>query len=218
METDRYRGRVTVGTMLRRASDNARYPRSVRTADTASAAPDSRERILEAATRLFYGNGILATGVYELVQVAGVSKRTLYQLFGDKDGLIVAYLERMASMNLIGEHNLANPQLDPRSRLLGLFEAPASPEDFRGCPFHNAAVELSRAEHPARKVVTAQKEGVRTRLEEVAAQAGARDAHQLAGQLATLYEGAMALSSTLRDPSPYDSARVAATVLLDQSR
>src|ERR1700754_4690845 len=51
-----------------------------------------RDRILTAATDLFYRCGINATGIAEVAGNAGVSKRTLYQLFPSKDLLVAAYL------------------------------------------------------------------------------------------------------------------------------
>ena len=53
-----------------------------------------RERILETADRLFYGQGIRAVGVDTVAAEIGISKRTLYNYFPSKDELIVAYLQR----------------------------------------------------------------------------------------------------------------------------
>jgi AcrR family transcriptional regulator len=50
------------------------------------------ERILAAADKLFYEQGIRAVGVDTIAAQAGVSKRTLYNYYPTKDGLIAAYL------------------------------------------------------------------------------------------------------------------------------
>src|SRR5579871_2528919 len=47
-------------------------------------------RIAGVAADQFHEHGITATGVEALSRAAGISKRTLYQRFGSKDGLIVA--------------------------------------------------------------------------------------------------------------------------------
>src|ERR1700710_2254090 len=47
---------------------------------------DMPSRILDAAARCFYRDGIWATGVDALAAEAGVSKRTLYNHFGGKTG------------------------------------------------------------------------------------------------------------------------------------
>jgi len=53
------------------------------------------ERIERAATRLFYRNGIHATGVEQIAREANVSKRTLYQHFTSKNDLVANYLRGM---------------------------------------------------------------------------------------------------------------------------
>ena len=52
----------------------------------------TRERILEAANRLFYGEGIRSVSVDAVAEKAGVTKRTLYYHFRSKDELVAAYL------------------------------------------------------------------------------------------------------------------------------
>ncbi|MBB5890113.1 TetR/AcrR family transcriptional regulator [Kutzneria kofuensis] len=171
-------------------------------------------RIMRTATRLFYGNGIQATGIGELVDEAGVSKRTLYQLFGSKDDLVAEYLRQVSARGVPGEHFLDRTDLSPRDRLLGLFTRPTTIE-HRGCPLHNAAVELPVDDHPARQVIVDHKLAVLAKVVAVAAEAGVREPEPLGRQLITLYEGATALSTSLRDYEPFDSARSAAEVLID---
>ena len=45
-------------------------------------------RILDAADRLFYGEGIQAVGVDAIAAQARVSKRTLYKHYASKDALM----------------------------------------------------------------------------------------------------------------------------------
>src|SRR6266550_4279399 len=51
---------------------------------------DVDARIAYQAGDLFHQHGITATGVEALSKAAGISKRTLYERFGSKDGLIAA--------------------------------------------------------------------------------------------------------------------------------
>ena len=62
---------------------------------TSTAESSTRDRLLGAAARLFYQQGV-HVGVEELCRTAGVSKRSMYQLFGGKDQVIAASLERGA--------------------------------------------------------------------------------------------------------------------------
>src|SRR5271166_6657642 len=58
---------------------------------TATASP--RDRLIEAATRLFCRYGVNSVGVDEIVAAAGTAKTTLYRSFGSKDGLVEAVLD-----------------------------------------------------------------------------------------------------------------------------
>lgn len=53
----------------------------------------TRDRLLAAADELFYSNGISSTGVDAVISRAQVSIGSLYNNFGSKDNLVMAYLE-----------------------------------------------------------------------------------------------------------------------------
>ncbi len=55
-------------------------------------APAKRELIVTTALRLFAEQGFNSTGIDQIVEVAGVSKKTLYNHFRSKDELILAVL------------------------------------------------------------------------------------------------------------------------------
>jgi AcrR family transcriptional regulator len=175
----------------------------------------ARERIERAAARLFYRNGIHATGVELIAQEANVSKRTLYQHFASKNDLVDNYLRGMdVRGGLPNEKRLSDPGLSARERLLGIFELPRS-EVLRGCPFHNAAVESAGALASTDGIVRAHKQEFTRRLVAVAREAGAADPHLLGQQLAVLFEGATAMATSLNDTAPVVHARAAAATLID---
>src|SRR5882757_97294 len=100
----------------------------------------ARDRILRAASRLFYEEGINATGMERLTSVAHVSKRTFYQHFPGKDVVVEAYLGGLEGDRAPRrEQALDERALPARERLLSVF-ADQDSELLRGCPFHNAAV------------------------------------------------------------------------------
>ena len=55
-----------------------------------------RERILTAASDLFYRHGIRAVGVETIAEEAETNKMTLYRHFHSKDELVAQYLQRLA--------------------------------------------------------------------------------------------------------------------------
>jgi AcrR family transcriptional regulator len=179
----------------------------------------ARQRILDAATELFYREGINATGVERLATESSVSKRTLYQHFPSKTAVVEAYLRSI-------EQRVANPtqplahavDKTPRERILAVFDLPtAVGAPLRGCPFHNAAVEAAGAMPGVQNIVRANKRNFIDGLTELAKQAGAADPQLLGNQLAVLYEGAASLATSLADPSPWAQARTAAETLIDQA-
>jgi AcrR family transcriptional regulator len=105
-----------------------------------------RERILDAALRLFYRDGIAATGVDRVIAEAGVAKATLYHHFPSKETLAVAFLaERHRRwMTRFRQHLAAQPRQD----LPAIADALACwmrEPDFRGCAFINAVTEDASA-------------------------------------------------------------------------
>ena len=181
----------------------------------ASRSGNARERILAAATTLFYRNGIHATGVEWLAKHAQISKRTLYQHFSSKDRLVEEYLRRIHDGGgMPNEQALATLDATARNRLLAIFDSPPA-DRFRGCPFHNAAVEAADQMPAVHEIVHEHKLWFIARLTDVAAEAGAKDPYQLGHQLAVLFEGATALATSLNDTAALLHARSAAEVLID---
>src|ERR1044072_7207417 len=77
-----------------------------------------RERILAAASDLFYRQGIRAVGVDAIAEAAGTNKMTLYRHFDSKDELVAEYLRCLAreAGGFWTELEAAHPG-DPRAQL-----------------------------------------------------------------------------------------------------
>jgi AcrR family transcriptional regulator len=153
-------------------------------------------RIATVAAERFHACGITATGVAELSRAAGVSKRTLYQRFVSKDGLVTAAYESLdVPVYRMFTAAIEREVDDPREQLYAFFAQLGpilgSPE-FRGCPFTNAAAELPDPNHPAHAVVRRHKERLRRWLRERARAAGATDPGTLSRQLMLVFAGAQA--------------------------
>jgi AcrR family transcriptional regulator len=182
--------------------------------------PES-ERIAALAASEFHEHGITATGVDALSRAAGISKRTLYERFGSKDGLIVAAYEsldlpvyRMFTATIEAELD------DPRAQLEAFFaqlERIVRLPEFRGCPFTNAASELPDPDHPAQAMVRRHKERIRKWLRDRARAAGAADPERLSRQLMLVFAGVQSQALVERSARPARDARVVAETLLDAS-
>lgn len=176
----------------------------------------ARERLIDAAIRLFGDEGIRATGIDRLLAEAGVAKMSLYKHFKSKDDLVLAALRRKDQLFRETFLALLATRRDPRARLLGVFDAQekwfARP-GFRGCLFLNAASELPEGGCPARQAVAEHKAWVHDQLRTLSREAGADD--DLADQLMLLFEGAIARAYVTGDPAVARDARRAAALLLD---
>jgi AcrR family transcriptional regulator len=161
---------------------------------TPAAAASTRIRLLDAAARLFYEQGV-NVGVEALCRAAGVSKRSMYQLFGSKDEVVAASLERSAPAFQAALLPPADDGRAPRARILYVFERfeeLAAAPDFRGCPFVATAVELKSPEHPGSVVARRCKDALTAFFQQEAERGGAPDPALLARQLTVVFDGSSA--------------------------
>ena len=181
--------------------------------------PGVRERLLAAATELFYRDGIQAVGVQRVVEEADAAKASLYAHFPSKDDLIAAYIERMSEMAKARlEESLRAAGQDPRRQILALFDSVdewrRSP-DFRGCPFANACSELADQDHAGHAAIGHHRAWLRERIEVLARRTEADDPVLLGRALLLLLDGATSATMLDRDPEAVRTARRAAERLLD---
>jgi AcrR family transcriptional regulator len=185
-------------------------------ATKAPAAPSARERLLAAASELFYAEGVHTVGIDRVIERAGVAKASLYNTFGSKDGLVRAYLEGRHALQVGRITRYISRYGTPRERLLGVFEAQGevfATAGFRGCAFVSAS-----AESPGEVVEQAadQYRGwVRTLLTDLAREAGVAAPETLGRQLHMIYDGASLSARMDHDPTVSVAARAAAETLLD---
>lgn len=162
----------------------------------ASAAPSSRDRLLDAAAQLFHQQGV-HIGIDAVCRTAGVSKRSLYELFGSKDALVAASLEHAAPDYQAALLPSSDGDRSPRERILFVFqrlEAIEPEQHYLGCPFVATAVELKSPDHPASLVARRQKNSLTAFFHHEAERAGAIDPELLARQLTLVFDGASARS------------------------
>ena len=107
---------------------------------------DPRERILAVADRLFYTEGVRATGTEKIMSIAEVAKATFYRHFESKDALVLAYLERR-DQNLWDYLSQPAPPKDLREALTK-FEQYVNWPEVIGCPFLRIASEFPDTAHP----------------------------------------------------------------------
>jgi hypothetical protein len=132
--------------------------------------------------------------------------------------LVEEYLRQLRQEAGAAGTSAEKPDATPREQLLALFDiADGDDARMRGCPFHNAAVEAAGVMPGVEHIVHLHKRAYVDGLINLAREAGAGDPELLGNQLALLYEGASALSTSLNDPTPWPRARAAAEALISMS-
>jgi AcrR family transcriptional regulator len=177
----------------------------------------ARERLLAAADELFYAEGVHTVGIDRVIERAGVAKASLYSCFGNKDGLVRAYLQ--------GRHEERRNRIlrrieqsdDPRARLLAVFDSlaeSAAKPGFRGCAFYNAGAEAD-PNGVVQEETEANRSWTRALLTDLAREAGVVEPATLVEQLVVLYDGATVGARQDQGPASAHTARAIAASLLD---
>ncbi|WP_328872718.1 TetR/AcrR family transcriptional regulator [Streptomyces sp. NBC_00287] len=168
---------------------------------TTEVKPSPRERLLEAAATLTYRDGV-SIGVEALCKAAGVSKRSMYQLFESKDELLAASLKERAATFAASLLPPADDGRSPRERILHVFtrvESQAGAPEFRGCRYLAVQIELKDQTHPASRVAHQIKANLTAFFRAEAERGGASDPDLLARQLILVFDGASARAGIQAD-------------------
>jgi len=179
----------------------------------------ARDKILAAATDLFYRNGIHATGIDTVIEAADVARMTLYKHFPSKDALIEAVL-REASENTIRSmrNSTGDKPLSPRNYILAIFDWQAGRlyrDDFRGCQFFNAVVECADSNPSNKSVAVKFKSLMRDEIAGAVSKLGVQGEDMLTEQICLLMDGASTRAQMGFAAVAVPAARKAAELLID---
>ncbi|GAB2954757.1 TetR/AcrR family transcriptional regulator [Nonomuraea fastidiosa] len=170
--------------------------------DTEGRPSEARSRLLETATRLFYGEGIHAVGIDRIVNEAQVTRATLYRHFPGKEELVLAYLSGVDKAMRAPAEEAQAAGLPPAEAILAISRSIAEgiqSQGFRGCAFLNAAAEYPDPESPVRKAVIAHRQWFLDTITDLLAQIRHDGAEPAARHYVMLRDGAMA-AGCLFDP------------------
>lgn len=179
-----------------------------------------RDRLIEAAFKLFNREGFQAVGIDRVLSEAGVAKMTLYGHFASKDELILAVLAKRKGELLAwlrGQSVLREGE--PRQRLLVFFDVLGDWFDqpqFHGCLFARAAAEYPDHDSAPHQQAEDYKRQLLVLLSDFAGQAGAASPRLLAQRLLLLVEGAIVLAQVLGGRESARQARDTAALILRQ--
>jgi AcrR family transcriptional regulator len=178
--------------------------------------PTNRERLMDAAGELFYREGLHAITADRVAGEAGLTKPTIYNLFGSKDALVYETLQRRGEQirHYIEQRAAAEP--DPRDKLMAVLLAHAdmlTSEGFHGCPLVIAAVQAPESSE-TRDLANAHKVWLHGVLAQFAKRAGLKSPDALAASLVLILEGAAAMSAVQPAELVVKHARTATRAIL----
>jgi AcrR family transcriptional regulator len=177
---------------------------------TAVKSPGPRERLLESAQRLTATQGV-GVGVDAILEDASAARRSLYQHFGGKDGLIAESLRVSAEKDEERYRaTLASGGDDPRKRVLAVFDQldmTTSTPGFRGCRYVSAELSLTDASHPAHEVTRAYTKRLHEIFEAELANLGHHDPAGGADQILVLIDGILTIGAIRPESHPARSVR-----------
>lgn len=172
----------------------------------------TKEKILNAATKLMLAQGFTATSVEEICAEAGATKGSFFHFFGSKEDLGKAVVEHFHCRQQDRFSSAPfNAEADPLKRALGMIDAVAGamadPATPKSCIIGNFSQELAPT-HPEFQVLCAQKfdywiESFSADLD-AAGRAHGRsakvDARGLASLFLSIIQGSLVLMKAKRDP------------------
>lgn len=184
------------------------------------ALPPTPDRILAAATKLFYAKGIRAVSLDDVAAATGVTKRTLYYHFTSKDDLVAAYLAARDQPNLaLFRRWYIEAEGGIGARVQAIFTQlarSARHPKWKGCGFLRTVAELADMPgHPAVKVGAAHKKRFEGWMAGLFTEAGLMMPDLLARQVSLLLDGCFSIVLLHRDPAYMEAAGQAARALVE---
>ena len=190
---------------------------------------EARQRILDAAHKLFYTGGLNAVSMDCVASAAGMKKANLFHYYPTKESLELAVLDHAATSMNERIARVARHSYDPVGAIQRIFEEAAGlmrqSHCSGGCFFGNLAQETADGNEPIRQKVA---EHLHAWTTELAAfferwrQAGyfREDFQpQVAAQaILSLLEGALLFCKASKSPEPVDSAKQLAVAYLEAIR
>jgi AcrR family transcriptional regulator len=166
--------------------------------------PGKRDRLVAGAGETIYRQGVEATTIADIAEVADVPVGNVYYYFKTKDELVAATIDAYTQEDHELLSSIEQQHRTPRTRLKGLVHVLLSQSDrvaLHGCPRGSLCSELEKQDNALARACT---ELMRTPIDWVEQQfkaMGRSDARDLAFALLASYQGIALLTNTFRDPA-----------------
>jgi AcrR family transcriptional regulator len=180
--------------------------------------PGPRARLLASTQKLTAQHGV-GIGVDAILDDAAVARRSLYQHFEGKDGLIAASLRESAAQDEARYRAaLDRGGRDPRRRILAVFDQldeTISARGFNGCRYIAAELALTDPNHPAHEVTRDYTERLHALFADELTALGHPDPRSGADQILVLIDGSLVLGAIRPGSAPARTVRALVEQILD---
>lgn len=183
-----------------------------------------KERIVNAASDLFYRQGYHQTGINQIIDEADVAKATFYSNFKSKEDLCVKYLREKDRIETEVTKDLINGIDDPYKKYISLIEGLVDwmkETNFRGCGFNNMVIEVTEPTNPIRKEAKFHNDTFRSIIKDVVIELKNSskkyshiDVEEVVDSYFIIVEGAITASQVYNDTWPMEHAVKAVKNLL----
>ncbi|MEC3918119.1 TetR/AcrR family transcriptional regulator [Nocardia sp. CDC160] len=168
-----------------------------------AAAPGKRERLADAAAKVFHEQGVEKTTIADIARAAEVPVGNVYYYFKTKDQLVQAAIG--AHARTAQEIIAALEQFDaPAERLKALVRGWVDQREQAaqfGCPSGSLATELDKRADGLDRELAEVMRGLLDWIDTQFAALGRNDSRELAVALLAAYQGISVLTNTFRDPA-----------------
>lgn len=192
------------------------------TTPTSSKKPPARDRLLHAASKLFFERGYTNVGIDEIIRESGVAKATFYTHFPSKELLVEAWLQKIHDDSIKHQIEVLNAPGKTCKKIANSFDElklHLESNDFRGCPYSNSCVVTDSECMLIRDQIESHKEAAREfyfrlSLRETTDRKLAR---KMADQIFLLYSGATTEAQNLRSSWPVELAKETALMICQKT-
>jgi AcrR family transcriptional regulator len=149
----------------------------------------ARQRILDTAHNLFYQQGVRATGVDQIIALAGVTKVTFYRHFPSKRDLVLAFLKYRHERWIAWFQEALERNGGDANALVPALAAWFKSDDYRGCAFINTVGEFGQEDAEIIEITRAHKRSMQEVIEKLLPETA--DHEGLATTIAVALDGAI---------------------------
>ena len=179
----------------------------------------TRQRLVEAATRRFYRDGFRNVGIDQVLSDVGISKTAFYKHFESKDDLMLAALEAKNHWLQTTFRTMIRERGGPTAigqlhAVVDVVEHIIESDDYQGCIFVNVAMEFPLPHDPAHVAASQNKQAIEDIVLALAEEAGADDPRALAQELCLIMEGAYVTRHVTGNKNTVNIARRLAGLVL----